>query len=142
MHMNPAGYSRFNDLVEAIAALDTAVLVDSFHTMRPLYEQAYGLLGLNPNEFDNAVIRMLDWILATPEIEGPIALTRKSVLYQFADPQLEGLVPLQKTVAEDGAGKYPADQAAGAGAAGGAVESVVQKRHRGLTAVLSRPGPC
>ena len=96
VHMNPAGYSRFNDLVEAIAALDTTVLVDSFHTMRPLYEQAYGVLGLNPSEFDNAVIRALDWILATPEIEGPIALTRKSVLYQFADPQLEGLVPLQR----------------------------------------------
>jgi len=96
VQMNPAGYSRFNDLVEAIAALDTTVLVDSFHTMRPLYEQAYGLLGFNPDEFDNAVIRTLDWILATPEIEGPIALTRKSVLYQFADPQLEGLVPLQK----------------------------------------------
>ena len=42
------------------------------------------------------MIRMLDRILATPEIEGLIALTRKSVLYRYADPQLEELVPLQK----------------------------------------------
>jgi hypothetical protein len=94
--MNPAGYARFDALVAAFTALDTAVLVDTFHTLRPLYEEAFGQLGLNPDEFDNAVIRMLDRILATPEIDGPIALTRKSVLYRYADPQLEELVPLQK----------------------------------------------
>jgi hypothetical protein len=94
--MDPAGYSRYNDYAEAIATLDTAALVDDFHTMRPLYEQAYGLLGLNPEDFDNAVIRMLDRILATPEIDTPIALTRKSVMYQYADPQLEALSPMQK----------------------------------------------
>jgi hypothetical protein len=94
--MNPAGYARFDELVAAVAALDTAVLMDTFHTLRPLYEEAFGQLGLSPAGFDNAVIRMLDRILATPEIEGPIALTRKSVLYRYADPQLEELVPLQK----------------------------------------------
>lgn len=94
--MNPAGYARFDALVAAFAALDTAVLVDTFHTLRPLHEEAFGQLGLNPDEFDNAVIRMLDRILATPEIEDPIALTRKSVMYRYADPQLEELVPLQK----------------------------------------------
>ncbi len=94
--MNPAGYARYNDYAEAIATLDIAVLVNNFHTMRPLYEQAYGQLGLNPDDFDNAVIRMLDRILATPEIQEPIALTRKSVMYQYADPQLEELAPLQK----------------------------------------------
>ncbi len=96
VRMNPAGYARFDELVAAFAALDTAVLVATFHTLRPLYEEAFGQLGLNPDEFDNAVIRMLDRILATPEIEGPIALTRKSVMYRYADPQLEELVPLQK----------------------------------------------
>jgi len=94
--MDPAGYKRYDDYAEAIATLDTEALVDNFHTMRPLYEQAYGQLGLNPEDFDNAVIRMLDRVLATPEIEGPIALTRKSVMYQYADPKLEELTPMQK----------------------------------------------
>jgi hypothetical protein len=96
MLMNPAGYQRYNDYAEAIATLDAGMLVNNFHTMRPLYEQAYGQLGLNPDDFDNAVIRMLDRIIATPEIEGPVELTRKSVMYQYADPQLEQLAPLQK----------------------------------------------
>jgi hypothetical protein len=96
MYMNPASYQRYDGYAEAIASLDTATLVDSFHTLRPLYEEAYGQLGLNPDDFDNALIRALDRVLATPEIEEPIALTRKSVMYKYADPQLEQLTPMQK----------------------------------------------
>lgn len=96
MLMDPAGYARYDGYAEAIATLNTGALVNNFHTMRPLYEEAYGQLGLNPDDFDNAVIRVLDRILATPEIEEPIALTRKSVMYQYADPQLEQLAPIQK----------------------------------------------
>jgi hypothetical protein len=96
MYMSPASYARYDGYAEAIATLDTNVLVNNFHRMRPLYEQAYGQLGLNPDDFDNALVRMLDRILATPEIEEPIALTRKSVMYKYADLQLEQLTPMQK----------------------------------------------
>jgi len=96
MIMSPDSYTRYDSYAEAIATLDSAVLVDNFHTMRPLFEQAYDEMGLPAEDFDNAVIRVLDRILATPEIEEPIALTRRSVMYQYADPQLEQLTPLQK----------------------------------------------
>lgn len=94
--MSPASYRRYDEYAEAIAKLDTAVLVTSFHQMRPLYEQAYGQLGLVPEDFDNAVVRLLDQILETPELDQPVALTRKSVMYKYADPQLEQLTPMQK----------------------------------------------
>ena len=94
--MNPASYRRYDKYAQAIAAVDTGVLVENFHRLRPLYEQAYVQLGLKPEEFDNAVIRMLDRIIATPEIEQPIELTRKSVMYRYADPQLEQLSAVQK----------------------------------------------
>lgn len=96
MFMSPASYVRYDNYAGAIASLDSATLVSNFHTMRPLFEQAFGQLGLPAEDFDNAVIRVLDRILATPEIEDPIALTRRSVMYQYADPQLEQLTPLQK----------------------------------------------
>ncbi|MEM8561514.1 MAG: DUF3014 domain-containing protein, partial [Pseudomonadota bacterium] len=94
--MSPSGYARYDAYAQAIAALDSEALIDGFHLLRPLYEQAYGQLGLPAEDFDNAVIRVLDRILATPEIEAPIALTRESVMYQYADPQLESLSALQK----------------------------------------------
>lgn len=94
--MSPRGYQRYDGYASAIADLDTAALVNNFHTLRPLYEQAYALLGLPGADMDNAVIRMLDQVLATPEIEQPIELTRKSVMYRYADPALERLSPVQK----------------------------------------------
>lgn len=94
--MNPAGYRRYDKYAQAIAAVDTEVVIESFHRLRPLYEQAYVQLGLEPGDFDNAIIRVLDRIIATPEIEQPIELTRKSVMYRYADPQLEQLSAVQK----------------------------------------------
>lgn len=96
LYMNPVGYGRYDGLARGVENLDTAVLVDSFHLMRPLYEQAYAQLGMDPADFDNSVVRMLDRILSTPEIEQPIALERKSVMYRYLDPALEELSPVQK----------------------------------------------
>jgi hypothetical protein len=39
---------------------------------------------------------MLDVILATPEIDDPIPLQHKSVMYTYADPELEKLPSVQK----------------------------------------------
>lgn len=96
MYMDPAGYSRFDDVAGAVAAVDVESLAERFHTVRPLFERAYEALGLDPADFDNAVIRTLDQVLATPELKKPARLERKSVFYTYADPQLEGLTDLQK----------------------------------------------
>tara|TARA_R110000823_G_scaffold27609_17_gene80485 strand:+ start:4117 stop:4917 length:801 start_codon:yes stop_codon:yes gene_type:complete len=94
--MGDAAYARYDSLASAAAAADTGALAAGFHKMRPLLERAYGQLGLEEDKFDNAVIRTLDQVLATPEIEEPIPLVRKSVMYTYADPELESLAGLQK----------------------------------------------
>ena len=94
--MDPAGYQRYNPHALAIAGLDTEAMARQFHRLRPLFEAGWSQLGLDPEEFDNAVIRTLDRILATPELEGPVVLERESVMYTYADPELEALPALQK----------------------------------------------
>jgi hypothetical protein len=96
IYMDSVSYLRYDRYADAITALDVQALIDSFHTMRPLYEQAYGYMGLDTNDFDNAVVRTLDLIIATPEIGEPIALKPKAVIYTFADPSLESLAAVQK----------------------------------------------
>lgn len=96
LFMGADSYRRYDSHTDAIAALNVGVMVETFHTLRPLYKQAFEQLGLDPDDFDNAVIRALDMILATPEIEGPIALNTKSVVYIYADPALETLPAVQK----------------------------------------------
>ncbi len=96
IYLDPEGYERYDGYAQAVAKLDVEAVAESFHRLRPLYEQAYSQLGLDPGDFDNAVIRTLDRILATPELEEPIPLEQDSVMYTYADPELESLAPLQK----------------------------------------------
>lgn len=95
-YMSTASYRRYDSITDAITALDADALVNTFHTLRPLYEKAYEHLGLEPGDFDNAVIRTLDLVLATPEIGEPIAVKPKAMIYIYADPNLESLPAVQK----------------------------------------------
>jgi len=47
-------------------------------------------------------LHAIDVILATPIVVEPIKLTRDSVVYKFADPALESLLPLQKQLLRTG----------------------------------------
>jgi hypothetical protein len=102
--IDPASYDRYDENAAAIAELDTEQIVASFHTFRPLLEQAYGALGYPTGDFDNALIRSLDKIIATPVIEGDIAIAKKESIYIFVDPELERLSALQKQLLRMGPG--------------------------------------
>jgi hypothetical protein len=95
-YMSSDSYARYDAYSESISDLDTDAVINSFHLLRPIYERTYAQLGLDSSDFDNAVIRTLDLILTTPEISEPIPLQRKSVMYTYADPELEELPSVQK----------------------------------------------
>lgn len=94
--MDPASYDRYDAYADAIGRFDTAQLASLFHRFRPLLEEAYADSGNRPDEFDNAVIRALDRVIATPEIDTPIPVKKKEAVYLYSDPALEQLAPLQK----------------------------------------------
>ncbi len=94
--IDPASYSRYDSYAQSIEELEVDTLVATFHQARPLLEQAYAGLGYAPQKFDNAVIRALDRILATPQVEDPPAVVPVGGIYKFADPELEQLAPVQK----------------------------------------------
>lgn len=96
LYMSSDSYRRYDELVAGISAVNTEAVVKTFHKVRPLYEWAFGGIGLEDDDFDNAVIRTLDQVLATPELERQLALKQKSVMYLYAEPELEALSPLQK----------------------------------------------
>ena len=95
-YMAPAGFARYDAYAEAIEALDTSVLVGAFHRFRPLMEEAYGYLGYKPENFDNALIRALDNIIAAPVIAETIPVKKVEAVYKFADADLEKLPGIQK----------------------------------------------
>lgn len=95
-YMNTESYHRYDSYAKTLGELDTQTLTDNFNRFRPLLEQAYAGLGYPAQDFDNALIRALDRILATPQLREPIALKKKESVYVYADTRIEQLTQMQK----------------------------------------------
>ena len=95
-YMNTESYHRYDSYARAIGELDTQTLTSNFNRFRPLLEQAYAGLGYPAQDFDNALIRTLDRVLATPQLREPIALKKKESVYIYADTRVEQLTEMQK----------------------------------------------
>ncbi len=83
---------------------DVAKLVAAYVHFYPLFQQAYGELGYPTEYFNDRLVQVIDHLLAAPEIEGPVALVQRKVLFEFADPELEARSAGQKILMRIGAG--------------------------------------
>ncbi|MBN1140991.1 MAG: DUF3014 domain-containing protein [Deltaproteobacteria bacterium] len=90
---NSRRYAPFTRLAEQ---LDSDTAVAAYQRLYPLLQQAYEELGVSTGTFHQRLLEVIDHLLATPEVKGPIALVQPHVLYQFADPELEALSAGQK----------------------------------------------
>ena len=64
----------------------------------PLFQEAYANLGHPPEYFNDRLIEVIDHLLATPELQDPIALARPNVQFEYADPNLEARSAGQKAL--------------------------------------------
>lgn len=88
--------ARYAPYVRALQAVDAKALVAAYVRAYPLFQQAYQELGFPGRYFNDRLIEALDDLLAAPEPDGPVKLTRPKVLYEFADPALEAASAGQK----------------------------------------------
>ena len=100
--IDPESYRRYDRMVSSLVDTPIPPLVDAFQTFRPLLEDAYAALGYAPDEMDNALISALDEILATPVIDGPVAVERSEAVWAYAREELESLSSLQKQLLRTG----------------------------------------
>lgn len=96
LSMGATNFSRYDAFTQGIVSIDSQQAAAFFHWTRPLLETAYSELGYPGENLGGGLIAAIDTLLATPIIEGPIALKRESVLYQYADPRIEALPGAQK----------------------------------------------
>jgi hypothetical protein len=100
--LDPANYARYQPLVQLISSTDAKSLIAAYTRYYPWFQEAYESLGHPPQYFNDRAIEVIDHLLATPELEGPIALAQPNVLYQFADPKLESMSAGQKVLVRMG----------------------------------------
>lgn len=101
---NGLRYAAFLQLVESV---DTKRAVSLYRRFYPAFQQAYEELGYPGRYFNDRLIEVIDGLLQTPEVQGPLRVempavppetpvTRPWVLYEFADPALASLSAGQK----------------------------------------------
>jgi hypothetical protein len=91
-------FHRYDALVRLVTEADAEQLADLYVRYYPLLQEAYHDLGYPDRQFHNRLLDVIDDLLATPKVEGPIRLVRPHVLYQYADPELEKLSAGQKAM--------------------------------------------
>ena len=100
--LNPGNYSRYAPYVRLAEAVNVKKLVAVYVHFYPLFQQAYKDLGYPTGYFNDRLVEVIDHLLDAPVMQGPVKLIRPSVMYRFADPELEALSAGQKIMVRMG----------------------------------------
>jgi Protein of unknown function (DUF3014) len=105
--LDPQNFARYQPFMDVVKTVDVDRTVQLYFHFYPLFQSAFDDLGYQDAYFNDHLITLIDHLLETPEVNGPIALTQPNVMYLYADPALEALSPGQKTLIRMG----PANEA-------------------------------
>lgn len=94
--LDPAGYRRYDSVVEVITKSDVEGLVQAYIALQPLFETAYNELGYPAGNMDAVILDALRKVRAAPVMKQDIQLVRPGVMYKFRDSKLEALSSLEK----------------------------------------------
>jgi hypothetical protein len=94
--INSDNYHRYDALVDIVTSADIGEVADLYRRFYPLFQDAYVALGYPNGYFNDRLVEVIDHLLETPEIIGPIELVRPHVLYEYSDPEIEALSSGQK----------------------------------------------
>ena len=100
--LDPASYQRYDLAAAAFTSLDPEGTAKLYRIVKPLLQQAYQELGYPDADFDATLSRAIQRLLNTPTVEGPVALSPGVLSYQFQEPRLESLAPVQRQLLRTG----------------------------------------
>ncbi|MDG2459771.1 MAG: DUF3014 domain-containing protein [Luminiphilus sp.] len=96
---DPSGFARYDALAKWVESVDLPTLIGAIARFLPLFREAWSYYGEESEDFDPAVLEMLDVITSTPSIDLSAArLVKKEAVWIYEDPAIEGLAPLQKQI--------------------------------------------
>ncbi len=107
MYVAKGNADRYSAFVRFATGIDTAGAVALYVRMYPTLQKAYESLGYPNKQFNNRMVEVIDHLLQTPEpekpitltltqVQGPIAVQRPWVRYEYADPDLQSRSAGQK----------------------------------------------
>ena len=99
--IDAASYRRYSVYSQAFETVSAEGLVELYYEYKPEIQRIYDEIS-SGNDFDDTLLMAIDHVLDTPEIRVPVAVESESVMYQYADRQLENLSAPQKQLLRAG----------------------------------------
>lgn len=94
--IDPVSHARYNTHAEIVTSIDPAGAAALYRQIYPLITEAYTALGHPEGAFDGTLRRALENLLRTPVLERTATLVPRAAFFEFADADLEDLLPVQK----------------------------------------------
>ncbi len=108
--ISPRNAQRYAPFVRMAAGIDAHRAVALYRRLYPLLQRAYEDLGAPGKYLNDRVVEVIDNLLATPQVAGPIRVKRVDAdagagtgLYLYEDPALESATAGQKILLRMGA---------------------------------------
>jgi len=95
IYIDPSSYSRYNQVAEAFASLDTEGIVRLLRQSKLMIQEAYRDLGYPDQDFQDTLVRAIRELLRVPVVKD-VLVQKKVVSYEMVDPNLEKLSQAQK----------------------------------------------
>ncbi len=94
--VEPVTYIRWDSAVGALVSVSPADTAQAYVDVKRLFDEAYRDLGHPEGDFDEAIVRAIRTLDATPNIAGDPTLVERSSYFEHEDPSLRSLQPVQK----------------------------------------------
>ncbi len=99
--MSAENFARYDGYVAMVKEVDSAELLTLYRRYYPLLQQAWEENG-GEGSFHDRMVEVIDNLLETPDVPGPVYLSKPEAVYLFEDPVLEGLHAGQKILVRMG----------------------------------------
>ena len=99
--MSAQNFARYDGFVTLLQNADTQALVAMYQHYSPLFQIAWEENG-GQGQFNDRLLEVVDHLLETPDVPGPVYLTKYEAVYLFEDAELEAMTAGQKILVRMG----------------------------------------
>jgi hypothetical protein len=94
--IEPVTYIRWDSNVGALVSVSPEDTARLYVNVKQLFDEAYHELGHPDGDFDEAIVRAIRVLDATPNLAGDPVLVERPHYFEHEDPALRSLLPVQK----------------------------------------------
>jgi hypothetical protein len=99
--MSTQNFARYDGFVTLMQSADTDALLSMYQYYSPLFQVAWEENG-GQGQFNDRLLEVIDHLLETPDVPGPVYLSKYEAVYLFEEPELEALTAGQKILVRMG----------------------------------------